>query len=140
LTYPSALKMEASGSSKTLVILYQATWHHISEGSDIIVAAMWTSNHACDMTDFQYLLLHILGTEVSLVQAITFLWNCQCIIGCDILATVAVMSTVCWDVTPCSLVHGAHCNWKYVWCYRNSVTLPVAACAWNELKTFVTFL
>jgi hypothetical protein len=32
----SALKMEAASSSKTLVTIYQNTWHHIPEESNLI--------------------------------------------------------------------------------------------------------
>jgi hypothetical protein len=33
--YSSVLKMEAAGSFKTLVNMYQSTWHHIPVGNNL---------------------------------------------------------------------------------------------------------
>jgi hypothetical protein len=48
LTYTFTLKMEAEGSSETLVTLYQTTRHHIPEDSDLDKSLLRdTSNIIC---------------------------------------------------------------------------------------------
>jgi hypothetical protein len=36
VAYSSAMKMKEAGSFKTLVSIYQTTWHHILEDSNIL--------------------------------------------------------------------------------------------------------
>jgi hypothetical protein len=39
--YELTLKMEAGGSSETLVAIYQTIWHHVVEDSDLTQLLVW---------------------------------------------------------------------------------------------------